>query len=126
MRVRVRIPTMEFHTFLDPNSYFPESSIAAGLVAGARRAAAGAQALGGWRGVDAGGAGAGPSSALSTLRYPFVWMKGVLNGYSSTRVSLWDSLMFGRLAMGFADVRAGTRVLMLVLVQPCPAAPLPT
>ena len=22
--------------------------------------------------------------------------KGVLNGYSSTRVSLWDSLMFGR------------------------------
>ena len=33
------------------------------------------------------------------------------------RVSLWDSLMFGRLAMGFASVRAGTRVLMLVLVQ---------
>ena len=30
----------------------------------------------------------GPSFALSTLRYPFVWMKGVLNGYSSTRVSL--------------------------------------
>ena len=27
MRVRVRIPT-GFHTFLDPNSYFPESSIA--------------------------------------------------------------------------------------------------
>ena len=26
MRVRVRIP-MGFHTFLDPNSYFPESSI---------------------------------------------------------------------------------------------------
>ena len=25
--------------------------------------------------------------------------------------------MFGRLAMGFANVRAGTRVLMLVLVQ---------
>ena len=40
-----------------------------------------------------------------------------LNEYSSARVSLWDSLMFGRLAMGFADVRAGTRVLMLVLVQ---------
>ena len=38
----------------------------------------------------------GPSSALSTRRYPFVWGKGVLNGYSSTRVSLWDSLMFGR------------------------------
>ena len=33
---------------------------------------------------------------LSTRRYPFVWGKGVLNGYSSTRVSLWDSLMFGR------------------------------
>ncbi len=52
-------------------------------------------------------------------------MKGVqvLNGYSSTRVSLWDSLMFGRLAMGFANVRAGTRVLMLVLVQAkaCPS-----
>ena len=28
MRVRVRIP-MGFHTFLDPNSYFPESSVAA-------------------------------------------------------------------------------------------------
>ena len=38
----------------------------------------------------------GPSFALSTRRYPFVWRKGVLNGYSSTRVSLWDSLMFGR------------------------------
>ena len=38
----------------------------------------------------------GPSFALSTLRYPFVWLKGVRNGYSSTRVSLWDSLMFGR------------------------------
>ena len=59
----------------------------------------------------------GPSSRPSTRRYPFVWRKGVLNGYSSTRVSLWDSLMFGRLAMGFANVRAGTRVLMLVLVQ---------
>ena len=53
----------------------------------------------------------------STRRYPFVWRKGVLSGYSSTRISLWDSLMFGRLAMGFANVRAGTRVLMLVLVQ---------
>ena len=42
----------------------------------------------------------------STLEYPFVWRKGVLNGYSSTRVSLWDSLMFGRLAMGFANGRA--------------------
>ena len=50
---------------------------------------------------------AGSSFALSTLRYPFVWRKWVLNGYSSTRVSLWDSLMFGRLAMGFANVRAG-------------------
>ena len=59
----------------------------------------------------------GPSFALSTLEYPFVWVNGVLNGYSSTRVSLWDSLMFGRLAMRFANVRAGTRVLMLVLVQ---------
>ena len=38
----------------------------------------------------------GPSFALSTRRYPFVWVKGVLNGYSSTRVSLWDSLVFGR------------------------------
>ena len=28
--------------------------------------------------------------------------------------------MFGRLAMGFANVRAGTRVLMLVLVQATP------
>ena len=53
----------------------------------------------------------GPSFALSTLRYPFAWRKGVLNGCSSTRVSLWDSLMFGRLAMGFTNVRAGTRVL---------------
>ena len=53
-----------------------------------------------------GGTLAGPSFALSTLRCPFVWMKGVLNGYSSTRVSLLDSLMFGRLAMGFATVRA--------------------
>ena len=60
----------------------------------------------------------GPSSAFnSTLGYPLVWMEGVLDGYSSTRVSLWDSLMFGRLAMGFANVRAGTRVLMLLLVQ---------
>ena len=42
----------------------------------------------------------------STRRHPFVWRKGVLNGYSSTRVSLWDSLMFGRLAMGFANVTA--------------------
>ena len=38
----------------------------------------------------------GPSSALSTRRYPFVRRNGVLDGYSSTRVSLWDSLMFGR------------------------------
>ena len=61
----------------------------------------------------------GPSSSPphSTLEYPFARDKGVLNGYSSTRVSLWASLMFGRLAMGFANVRAGTRVLMLVLVQ---------
>ena len=51
---------------------------------------------------------------LRTLLYG---QKGVLNGCSSTRVSLWDSLMFGRLAIGFANVRAGTRVLMLVLVQ---------
>ena len=34
--------------------------------------------------------------ALSTLGYPFVCFVGVLNGYSSTRVSLWDSLLFGR------------------------------
>ena len=53
----------------------------------------------------------------SSRRYPFVWRNGVLDGYSSTGVSLWDSLMFGRLAMGLANVRAGTRVLMLVLVQ---------
>ena len=39
--------------------------------------------------------------------------KGVLNGYSSTGVSPWDSRMFGRLAMGFANVRVGTRVLLL-------------
>ena len=37
--------------------------------------------------------------ALSTLMYPFVlvpfcMVKTVLNGYLSTRVSLWDSLMF--------------------------------
>ena len=32
----------------------------------------------------------------STRRYPFVWRKGLLNGYSSTR----------RLAMGLANVRA--------------------
>ena len=43
---------------------------------------------------------------FSTLEYPSVWGKGLLNGYSSTRVSLWDSLMFGRLAMGFANARA--------------------
>ena len=30
--------------------------------------------------------------------------------------------MFGRLAMGFANVRAGTRVLMLVLVQAAKSA----
>ena len=47
-----------------------------------------------------------PWKAVGGGRYPFVWRKGVLNGYSSTRVSLWDSLMFGRLAMGFANVRA--------------------
>ena len=35
----------------------------------------------------------GPSSALSALMYPFVGRKGVLSGCSSTRVSLWDSLM---------------------------------
>ena len=57
------------------------------------------------------------ASNNSTLRHPFVWERGVLNGYSSTRVSLWGLLMFGRLAMGLANVRAGTRVLMLVLVQ---------
>ena len=33
---------------------------------------------------------------LVHLEYPFLWGKGVLNGYSSTRVSLWNSLMFGR------------------------------
>ena len=38
------------------------------------------------------------------LKYPFVLEK-------RTRVSLWDSLMFGRLAFGFANVRVGTRVL---------------
>ena len=65
----------------------------------------------------------GPSFALGTRRYPFVWRKGVLNGYSRTRVSLKDSLMFGRLTMGFANVRAGTRVIMLVLVQATPPAP---
>ena len=51
--------------------------------------------------------------------------QGVLHGYSSTRVSLWDSLVFGRLAMGFANVRAGTRVLMLVLVQALARVALP-
>ena len=34
-----------------------------------------------------------PFVPLGTL---FAWRNGVLNGYSSTRVSLWDSLMFGR------------------------------
>ena len=48
---------------------------------------------------------------------PLCGKKMVLTGCSSARVSLWDSLMFGRLAMGFANVRAGTRVLMLVLLQ---------
>ena len=43
MRVRVRIP-MGVHTFLDPNSYFPESSIGRG--AGAGRALDLARALG--------------------------------------------------------------------------------
>ena len=38
----------------------------------------------------------------STRRYPFVWRKGVLNGYSSTRVSLWDSLMFGRVSRWYS------------------------
>ena len=52
-----------------------------------------------------------PSPRRVPLGAFFVWTKGVLDGYSSTRVSLWDSLMFGRLAMGFANVRAGTRVL---------------
>ena len=49
-----------------------------------------------------------------TLEYPFVWRKGVLNGYSSTRVSLFcmvkwvlkGVLEYARLAMGFANVRA--------------------
>ena len=55
----------------------------------------------------------GPSSPTRVpLEYPFVWRGGVLNGCLSTRVWLWDSLMFGRLAMGFANVRAGTRVLL--------------
>ena len=31
-------------------------------------------------------------------RYPFLWRKGVLNGYYSARVSLWVSLTPGRLA----------------------------
>ena len=61
--------------------------------------------------------GPGPSFALGTRRYPFVWRQGVLNGYSSTRVSLWDSLVFGRLAMGFANVRAGTRVFKLLKLR---------
>ena len=55
----------------------------------------------------------GPSSAttvpVGTLLY------GEKGHY--TRVSLWDSLVFGRLAVGFANARAGARVLMLVLVQ---------
>ena len=37
--------------------------------------------------------------APATTSYPlvpFCMGKGVLNGYSSTRISLWDSLMFGR------------------------------
>ena len=45
---------------------------------------------------EPGTAAPGPSFALSTLKYPFVWRKGVLNGYSGTGVSLWDSLVFGR------------------------------
>ena len=38
-----------------------------------------------------------PSVPVGALLYD---EKGVRNGYSSTRVSLWESLMFGRLAMG--------------------------
>ena len=48
--------------------------------------------------------GRGELQAHRTREYPFVWENGVLNGYA-------------RLAMGCANVRAGTRVLMLVLVQ---------
>ena len=50
---------------------------------------------------------AGPSIALSTRRYPFCMAKR-----GTKRV-----LECARLAMGFADVRAGSRVRMLVLVQ---------
>ena len=49
-----------------------------------------------------------PVLRLVPRRYPLVWRKGVLNGYSSTRVSLWDSRMFGRVL---------SRVLKRVLVQ---------
>ena len=37
-----------------------------------------------------------PPPTRVPIEYPFVWRKGLLNGYSSTGVSLWDSLMFGR------------------------------
>ena len=37
-----------------------------------------------------------PPPPVVPLTYPFVWRKGVLNGYSSTGVSLWDAPMFGR------------------------------
>ena len=43
--------------------------------------------------------GRGGAREVSTLEYPFVRGEGVVNGLSST-------LMFGRLAMGFANVRA--------------------
>ena len=54
----------------------------------------------------------GQSFALGTLRYPFVWME-----WGTQRV-----LEYARLAMGFANIRAGTRVLTLVLVQAQPAS----
>ena len=49
---------------------------------------------------------------LVHLKVPFcVGRRGTKRVLEYARLAIWDSLMFGRLAMGFAHVRAGTRVL---------------
>ena len=64
------------------------------------------------------GRGRGQAGGDTRKTWPvFVPFSTLLYEKRGTRVSLRDSLMFWRLAMGFANVRAGTRVLMLVLVQ---------
>ena len=57
--------------------------------------------------AEAGQAGRLPAPSLCRYMVPSGTLlygeKGVLNGHSSARVSLWDWLMFGRLAMGCAN-----------------------